>query len=84
MSDRPRVTLPHLPDVFRLELYAQTMNVCEETVYRQIAAGICEVPPALVKPYRWLRVDLESYLSTVSLVDSRKRHARRMRLVKSS
>lgn len=73
MNPRPVVSLDHLPAVLTLEEYADVMRAGVRTVRRQLAAGTCLVPPRLVQPYRWMRADVEAYLSSTSLPDERRR-----------
>lgn len=70
---RPTVTLAHLPAVLTLAEYAREMRQSVRTVRRELAAGCCRVPPCLVRPYRWRRVDLELHLSTATVTADRRR-----------
>lgn len=72
------LTLTTAPDVLLLREYCALMRESERRVRAQVTAGACRVAPRLVRPYRWLRADIERYLSTITLPADRRAHRGRL------
>lgn len=82
-TPRPLLTLATAPDVLLLREYCALMRESERRVRAQVTAGACRVAPRLVRPYRWLRSDLEHYLSTITLPADRRAHRLRLEDVRA-
>ncbi len=70
-------TWADVPLMFRVRQDAALMDISYDTARHQVSRGLCEVPPALVKPYRWRKEDVRRYIETSTVVDDRRRKSRR-------
>lgn len=79
--EQPRaVVLEGRPELLTLPEYAAVMRQAERTVRRELARGTCRVAPCIAgrgrRAYLWARVDLEAYLSRVTVTEDRRRQLR--------
>lgn len=65
-----------VPLVLRTRQYAALMNISYETARHQVSRGTCDVPPSMVRPYRWCRDDVRHHIDGSNEVDDRRRKAK--------
>lgn len=76
ISARVEKDLAKYEATLRTDEYAAAMNIGMTKLYAQLRTGRCEVPPRMVRPYRWLKADLHEHLVTVTIAtDRRAKHA---------
>lgn len=60
--------------ILTLREYAALMRESQTSIRRQLRVGACRVQPCMVKPYRWRRADVETFLTGITVVEDRKYH----------
>ena len=66
-----------VPKIIRGRQYAELMSLHYETVRHQASRGTCEVPPCMVRPYRWRAEDVKRHLESVTASADRRAKDRR-------
>jgi len=69
------VRLEDLGELVTVREYCGLYRECERKVRQQLRTGTCRVPPAMTRPYRWRRADLERDILGASAVADRKKFA---------
>lgn len=71
-----RVDLTAYGPLVRARQYREIMAISATTLKRQLKSARCDVQPAMCRPYRWRKADLQRHLDTTSLPEDRRRKAR--------
>jgi hypothetical protein len=73
---QPGLRLEDLGTLVTLKEYCRLYREGEWKVRHQVRSGTCRVPPAMTRPLRWRRADLEADVNGSTAAADRKRYAK--------